>query len=122
MLNNDCSGTTCRIGLGDNVPLIGTNVLDPRLDTEARTVAESDARIGDMIRYAKENNVATHFANFIFRNDDGTPVAFSKSGTTGPCQIRNARGPGGLETSTYGTIREEEVKTRVGSTGDDKGL
>ena len=100
--NNDCSGTSCRIGLGDNTPLIGTNVLDPRLDTEARNVAESDAQVGDIIRYAKSDNVATHFANFIFRDDDGTPVAFSKSGTNGRYENKEA---GRLQTDLYGTIR-----------------
>lgn len=100
--DNDCSGTSCRIGLGDNVPLIGTNILDPRLDTEARAIGERDARVGDIIRYAKSNNVATHFANFIFRNDDGTPVAFSKSGVTGPYHIAKVAE---LQTALYGTVR-----------------
>jgi RHS repeat-associated protein len=100
--NNDCSGTSCRIGLGDNIPLIGTNILDPRLDTEARNIAESEAQVGDIIRYAKADNIATHFANFIFRNDDGTPVAFSKSGVKGPYEIRSAAS---LQVPLYGTIR-----------------
>jgi YD repeat-containing protein len=100
--NNDCSGTSCRIGLGVNIPLIGTNVLDSRLGTDARPVAESDAQVGDIIRYAKSNNVATHFANFIFRNDDGTPVAFSKSGETVRYEMRTAAS---LQVPMYGTIR-----------------
>lgn len=102
--DNDCSGTSCRVGLGDNVPLIGTNILDARLETEARNIPESEAQIGDIIRYARENNVATHFAIFIFRNDDGTPVAFSKSGTTGPYEVRPAASLQSPITD-YGTIR-----------------
>ncbi len=96
-----------RIGLRKCIPKIGTNVLDPMLDTEARNVAESDARVGDMVRYANDRNIATHFANFIFRRDDGTPLAFSKSGEKGPYEIKNAheRYPDGLENSLYGTVR-----------------
>ena len=100
--NNDCSGTSCRVGLRDNVPLIGTNILDPRLDTEASAVDESNARVGDIVRYADENNVAKHFSNFIFRRDDGVPEVFSKSGTTGRYERRSASS---LEGGNYGTIR-----------------
>ena len=101
--HSDCSRTACEIGLGQFLGLqVGTDVLDPLLDTAARPVAESDARVGDIIRYAKENNVATHFANFIFRNDDGTPMAFSKSGETGRYERRSAAS---LQGSSYGTIR-----------------
>jgi RHS repeat-associated protein len=101
--HSDCSRTACQIGLGQFLGLhVGTNVLDPLLDTDARAVSASDARVGDIIRYAKSDNVATHFANFIFRNDDGTPVAFSKSGETGPYEVRNAAS---LQVPTYGTIR-----------------
>lgn len=101
--HSDCSRTACQIGLGQFIGLqVGTNVLDPLLDTSARAVAEGDAQVGDIIRYAKENNVATHFANHIFRNDDGTPLAFSKSGTTGPYEVRPAAS---LQVPNYGTIR-----------------
>ncbi len=101
--HSDCSRTACQIGLGRFLGLqVGTNVLDPLLDTETRNVTESDAQVGDIIRYAKENNVATHFANFIFRNDDGTPVAFSKSGEKGRYETRTASS---LQVPNYGTIR-----------------
>ncbi|MFV0387902.1 MAG: RHS repeat-associated core domain-containing protein [Pyrinomonadaceae bacterium] len=103
--NNDCSGTSCSIGLSKYIPKIGTNILDPMLDTEAKNVAESDAQVGDIIRYAKADNIATHFANFIFRNDDGTPVAFSKSGVKGRYEIRYVFGDyPGLEVEIYGTV------------------
>ncbi len=38
---------------------------------------------------------------FPFRKDEvaGKQLAFSKSGTTGPCEIRNARGLGSLDVS-----------------------
>jgi hypothetical protein len=66
----DCSRNSCEIGLQINLGLqVGTNALDPMLDTEAKAVAEGDARIADIIRYAKAGNISTHFANFIFRND-----------------------------------------------------
>lgn len=101
--HSDCSRTACQIGLGQFLGLqVGTNILDPLLDTDARAVSASNALVGDIIRYAKADNVATHFANFIFRNDDGTPVAFSKSGTTGPYEIRTAAQ---LQYPNYGTIR-----------------
>jgi len=104
--HSDCSRTACQIGLGQFLGLqVGTNVLDPLLGTEANNVAEKDARVGDIIRYAKEDNVATHFANFIFRNDDGTPVAFSKSGEKGRYEVRSASS---LQVPNYGTIRGRE--------------
>jgi hypothetical protein len=82
---------------------VGTNYLDPLLDEEAKPVAAGDAQVGDIIRYGKgKDNVAAHFDNFIFRNDDGTPVAFSKSGTTGRFQVVE---PSRLQGATYGTIR-----------------
>jgi len=101
--HSDCSRTACQIGLGQFLGLqVGTNVLDPLLNTEARPISPSDALVGDIIRYAKADNVATHFANFIFRNDDGTPVAFSKSGEKGMYEIRAAAR---LQYPNYGTIR-----------------
>jgi hypothetical protein len=81
---------------------VGTNVLDPMLGAQARAVAADQARVADMIRYAQSDNVATHFANFIFRNVDGTPIVFSKSGEMGPYQILPAAA---LQTPLYGTIR-----------------
>ena len=109
--HSDCSRTACEIGLGRFLGLqVGTNVLNPLLDTEARNVAQSYARVGDIIRYAKDNNVATHFANFIFREDDGTPIAFSKSGEHGRYERRSAAS---LQTDLCGTIR--------GRSGDSSG-
>ena len=104
--HSDCSRTACQIGLGQFLGLqVGTNILDPLLGTDAKNVAESDAQVGDIIRYAKQDNVATHFANFIFRNDDGTPIAFSKSGEKGRYEVRSAAS---LQFPNYGTIRGRE--------------
>ena len=101
--HSDCSRTACQIGLGIFIGLrVGTNILDPLLDTEADAVASGDEQSGNIIRYAKDNNVATHFANFIFSEDDGTPVAFSKSGEKGRYEIRSASS---LETELYGKVR-----------------
>lgn len=49
----------------------------------ATSVNESDARVGDIVRWADANNKPKHFANFIFRDDSGQPVVFSKSGKGG---------------------------------------
>jgi hypothetical protein len=82
---------------------VGTNYLDPLLDTEARPVSAADAHVGDIIRYGNgKDNVAAHFDNFIFRNDDGTPVAFSKSGVTGRFEVIGAPQ---LQGGNYGPIR-----------------
>jgi RHS repeat-associated protein len=100
----DCSRTAYEIGLGGfGLLQVGTNYLDPLLDTEARPVSAADALVGDIIRYGNgKDNVAAHFDNFIFRNDDGTPVAFSKSGVTGRFEIIGAAQ---LQGGNYGTIR-----------------
>jgi RHS repeat-associated protein len=99
----DCSLNSAQIGLRiPPVLQLGTDVLDPMLDTEAKAVAEGDAQIADIIRYANADNIATHFANFIFRKDDGTPMVFSKSGEHGPYEMAKAVE---LQGATYGTIR-----------------
>jgi hypothetical protein len=45
--------------------------------------------------------MASHFTNFIFSNDDGTPVVFSKNGNTGPYVMGAATD---FQVSVYGNI------------------
>jgi RHS repeat-associated protein len=97
----DCSLTAAQIGLGYMGTVMGPNNLDPMLSSEASMVSANSSLVGDIIRYAKSDNVATHFANFIFRNDDGTPVAFSKNGNQGPFSVQPAQS---LQNQTYGNI------------------
>ena len=59
---------------------------------KARSVAESDLRIADIVRFAKDGS-PTHFASFIFRNDNGDPVIFSKSGERGPYETATTNDP-----------------------------
>jgi hypothetical protein len=60
---------------------------DPEL--EQRANFSFNPRVGDVMRFANPNSVAAHFGNLIFRNTDGTPLVFSKSGTKGPFEITN---------------------------------
>jgi RHS repeat-associated protein len=97
--DNDCSGTTCNLGLRENIIKVGTNVLDTKLFGSRN---ENELRLRDIVRYADGSNTAKHFANFIFRNDDGSIEVFSKSGADGPYQIRPAKS---LENADYGKIK-----------------
>jgi RHS repeat-associated protein len=104
----DCSLTSARVGFGDSfLQSMGTNVMDSILPNRASPEAASDGMVGDIVRYANSKNLAVHFASFIFADDSGTPIVFSKSGETGPYHIAPA---GALEGphppgADYGTIQ-----------------
>ena len=106
--NADCSLTCARVGFSDSsLQSMGTNIMDGILPSRGSPEAPSDAMVEDIVRYADAKNVAQHFASFIFADDSGTPIVFSKSGQLGPYQIAPAGtlqgvvGPG----VDYGTIR-----------------
>jgi len=106
--HSDCSRTAAEIGFEQNfMGTMGTNVLDVLLGQQAKSESPGDAMVGDIVRYADLQNVAKHFTTFIFADDSGTPIVFSKSGTKGPYQVDPAesfegqRGPD----VNYGTIQ-----------------
>jgi RHS repeat-associated protein len=81
----------------------------------AKSVQESELRIGDIVRWAKDGN-PTHFATFIFRADNGVPEVFSKSGEKGRFEVAPINGAGSITEkygSTYGTVQGIE-KTHTG--------
>ncbi len=104
----DCSKTTCSIAFPDiasQFQEVGVGGMDTiigqmRQGLRVASVSESDLRVGDFMRYANASG-PQHFATFIFRDDNGVPKVFSKSGTTGPYQIRTYNG----FSSNYGTIQ-----------------
>ena len=114
----DCSLTACNIGFGVNMANSpGTADLDRMLkglkgvivrgfierDFSAGNVTQDQLKIGDIVRWAKGGK-ATHFANFIYTNDAGVPVVFSKSGENGDYEratINDIR----WSTYDYGSIR-----------------
>jgi len=101
--HSDCSRTAAEIGFNQNfISGMGTNVLDEKLAAEAKPESPGDATVGDIIRYATTDNVAKHFTSFIFLDDNGQPIAFSKSGQEGPYEHGNAID---FENSKYGDIR-----------------
>lgn len=102
----DCSQTACRIGF-PNTPLV-FNVEDADNKIKAlgatTSVQESNLNLGDIARWADARNKPKHFATFIFRNDDGVPVVFSKSGGRGPYETATTSEITS-KYSNYGTIK-----------------
>jgi len=106
---DDCSETACRTGFPNSMPANGPGVAfnvyaaDALIrQSGARSVQESELRVGDIVRWAKDK-APTHFANFIFRRDDGEPLVYSKSGAGGPFEIAPINGPGSIN-QKYGSI------------------
>lgn len=101
--HSDCSRTVNDIArLGNTNIRVGADALDRIISEVAKSVASGDAQSRDIVRYAKEDNKATHWANFIFRMNDGKPVVFSKSGEHGAYEIKTTRA---LQVPMYGTVR-----------------
>jgi RHS repeat-associated protein len=105
----DCSETACRIAFPQQ--MFGTLTFsvqqaDATLSAEHATssVAEGALRLGDVVRWADAKNNPKHFASFIFRNDDGAPVVFSKSGARGPFELPTTSEIG-AKYPNYGTIQ-----------------
>jgi len=97
----NCGGIACQIGLRDKTSpsFVDPPDADVILDNKFEKLEnESELKVGDVIRYAtKKGKIPQHFANFIFRSDDGVPIVFSKSGTNGPYQIRSASSLQGVQ-------------------------
>jgi RHS repeat-associated protein len=105
----DCSETACRIAFQQQ--MFGTQSFsvqeaDAMISAQGETtsVQENDLRSGDIVRWADAGNNPKHFATFIFRNDDGVPVVFSKSGKGGPYETATTNEIG-AKYPVYGTIR-----------------
>jgi len=108
----DCSKTTCGLGFPDvvrqleqqGVFQVGTRGMDiiglMEQDFRVKSVSEGELKVGDFIHYANSQG-PQHFATFIFRDENGVPKVFSKSGTDGPYQIV----PYNRFSSNYGTIQ-----------------
>jgi len=87
--HSDCSRVATRIAFPRETfgrLQVGVRGADDLISSEGATksVAENALRIGDIVRWADNNNTPKHFANFIFRDDSGKPLVFSKSGERGP--------------------------------------
>jgi len=118
----DCSLTACNIGFGvDMGKTPGTLGLDELLKglngvvvreeivrgfSAKKNIAQDDLKVGDIVRWAKgEDNKATHFANFIYTDDNGVPVVFSKSGVEGRYEYAPINDPRWSQKYDYGSIR-----------------
>jgi RHS repeat-associated protein len=89
---DDCSETACRIAFPQQMfgrLSFTVQEADATISAEgaAKSVQESELRIGDIARWADARNNPQHFASFIFRGDDGVPIVFSKSGGGGPFEM-----------------------------------
>lgn len=105
----DCSETACRIAFPQQMfstLTFSVQQADDLLGAEgaATSVQMVNLRIGDILRWADDRNNPKHFANFIFRNDEGVPVVFSKSGARGPYEIVSSDEIG-TKYPGYGTIQ-----------------
>jgi hypothetical protein len=105
----DCSETACRIAFPQQ--MFGTLSFSVQeadaaisADGATRSVQAGDARVGDIVRWADARNNPKHFASFIFRNDNGDPVVFSKSGERGRYEIATTNDQRWTDYQ-YGTIR-----------------
>jgi hypothetical protein len=103
----DCSSTSCAIAFpndginGSNMSVYGAD--DLIRSKGLRSISEDALSIGDIVRYAiDKGNTPKHFTTFIFRDDSGVPVVFSRSGAGGPFQYGAATD---FQKPTYGTIR-----------------
>jgi RHS repeat-associated protein len=107
--HSDCSRVACSIAFPRTtfgMLQVGTGAADALISAEGATksVAESVLRIGDIVRWADARNNPQHFASFIFRDDSGKPIVFSKSGERGPYERATTSDPRWARYG-YGTIR-----------------
>jgi hypothetical protein len=81
--------------------------MDGLLGRSARSESPADAMVGDIVRYADAKNIPMHFTTFIFMDDSGTPMVFSRSGMGGPYQRGSAQSFEGDRGNgvNYGTIQ-----------------
>jgi hypothetical protein len=105
----NCSGTACQVGLRNFLlgPLINPDVFDTVLRQQGKEISESELSVGNIVRYATDKGrTPQHFANFIFRDDSGVPLVFSKSGVKGPYEITPAKSLEGVQAKgvDYGSI------------------
>jgi hypothetical protein len=105
----DCSQTAAEIGFGGNRQNIGVDGLDRLLGQRSSPESSANATSGDVVRYADASNQPKHFASFMYTNDSGAPMVFSKSGENGgPIQYGPASGFQGVQPrggADYGTTR-----------------
>jgi len=106
----DMETTPGTIGLDEL--LKGLNGVEVRKDivrgfSAKKNIAQDDLKVGDMVRWAKgeDNKKATHFANFIYTDDNGVPVVFSKSGKAGPYEYAPINDLRWSQKYDYGSIR-----------------
>jgi hypothetical protein len=106
--HSDCSRAASSIAFPQatsGLLQIGTSGADTLISAEgAKSVAESSLKVGDLVRWADAKNRAQHFANFIFRDDSGKPIVFSKSGERGPYERATTSDPRWAAYG-YGTIK-----------------
>jgi len=105
----DCSETACRIAFPQQMfatLIFSVQQADATLSAAgaSSSVQAGALRLGDVVRWADAQNHPMHFASFIFRNDEGVPVVFSKSGARGPYETPTTTEIG-TKYPGYGTIR-----------------
>ena len=64
----------------------GPQYTDSQL-AQQQNISESELRFKDAIRYADRNNKGLHYANFVFRTDEGNLTTFSRSGLRGRLEL-----------------------------------
>ena len=103
---NNCAETCTRLAFP------GVGIDRSRIDTDPayadsfykdqKNITKSETKFLDAVRWADRSNTATHFANVVFKEDNGNVQVFSRSGIRGRLEIRDATS---LEGGNYGTIR-----------------
>jgi RHS repeat-associated protein len=102
----DCSMTACRVAMPNDMRnLSGMYVFGVQQadDMLARLSAPKDGtRVGDVVRYGKDE--LRHFANILFKDDDGVTQIFSRTGTSG--RFENLRVDDRNLTQKYGPLNK----------------
>jgi RHS repeat-associated protein len=105
----DCSSTSCKIAFPSE-DINGSNWSVFKADElisgrRLKSVSADALSIGDIVRYAiGTGNTPAHFTTFIFRDDSGVPLVFSRSGEGGVFEYGSAYSRR-FQNDTYGTIR-----------------
>jgi RHS repeat-associated protein len=86
---NDCSMTACRIAYPMDVSNAGSwNVYQADAMIKDKGMASSDGTmVGDMVRFADQNNSPKHFMTVLYNDDAGVTFAFSRNGVQGSFTI-----------------------------------
>jgi RHS repeat-associated protein len=101
----NCSATAAYVGYGTTAGLRTDVFALDKMLSQSYSESPSKARSGDILRYA-DHGTPEHFTSYIYTNDFGDDIVFSRSGINGPTSYGTAGSYEGLVAPNvnYGTI------------------